>query len=243
MILIESVLDAKQKLIEGDQMSGILHSFLKDWQDTAKHVRYIAFRSRETYALDEKGVFSEKEDRADVETFLDSVNNSRPLRSPYKPYIHRLLFSMSQDEWDRSGFEVAGDYQTAVRNTMKRFELKKGYRLEWVAAQHQKKGNPHVHVALKASYTDRDGVEKFFPIKWEEVKELKQTFKEELDQIRGFELNYDYEKKFDRYRTHEHPIFSKPIDTTFIDSLFYEMNRRLEEEKRARERAQGQRSR
>jgi hypothetical protein len=216
-------------------MSHAFHTYLKDWDDTVKHIRYIAFRSREHYDDQTKGVFSEREDKADVETFIHSLKQSKSLKAHSAAKIHRILFTMSRDEWERSEFEH-GDYQRVVRNVMKNFEIKKGYRLEWVAAEHRKEENPHVHCVIKGTYKDKDGIERRLRITSEDKDLLIREFKEELDRIRGFELpDREYEKQFNRYND---PIFQKPMDMTLLDSILYEIDRRLEEEKRARDKAQ-----
>ena len=84
------------------------HRYIKSFADASAHIRYIGFREREDKS-ESLGLFSEYTDSADAEKFIESLNEKR-FSHPDVPTIHTVLFSMSGDEWQRSGFE-AGDYQ------------------------------------------------------------------------------------------------------------------------------------
>lgn len=137
---------------------------------------------------------------------------------------------MSGDEWTRSGFKP-GDYQEMIRGVMKEWEIQTGYRLQWVAAEHRNPDHPHCHVAIRASYHDRDGVEHRLNISNEDRKFFREQFQLTKERIRPFdppprELSYQYER-----------APSMVVDTSFIDNLFYQINRELEQEEWEREQA------
>lgn len=144
--------------------------------------------------------------------------------------IHTVLFSISGDEWNRSGFEP-GDYQKMIRNVMKEWEIKTGYRLQWVAAEHRNPDHPHCHVAIRASYRDRDGVEHRLKISNEDRKFFREQFQKTKELYRPFdppprELSYDLERKPTLY-----------IDTSLLDNLVYKIKKDLEQEEWEREQA------
>jgi hypothetical protein len=201
----------------------VSHKFKKDLGEAKNHLNYIAYRSRETG--EKYGVFSERQDNADLKPFMDSLDDKRTSHSEIA-VMHTLLFSMSGDEWNRSGFEEQ-DFRKMIRDIMKDFELQKGITISWVAAEHNESGHPHVHVSIKATYKDRDGVEHRLKITPEDKKFFKQAFKEAKDKTRGFELP-------DRPR--EIPV--RPLNTDLLDNLIFQINQRLREEEYEREREQ-----
>ncbi|MED3561485.1 hypothetical protein [Bacillus xiapuensis] len=204
------------------------HRYLKTFDDAEAHVRYIGFREREDKS-ESLGLFSEHHDSADAQEFIDSLKAKR-FKHPDVPVIHTVLFSMSGDEWNRSGFQP-GDYQKMIRHVMKEWEIKTGYRLTWVAAEHRNPDHPHCHVAIRAAYKDRDGVEHRLKISNEDRKFFREQFQKTKELFRPIdppprELSYQYEK--------DRPLV---IDTSFVDNLFYQIQRDLEHEEWERERA------
>src|SRR5690348_1030363 len=97
------------------------HRYLKSFDDAEAHVRYIGFRVREDKS-ESLGLFSETSDFADADAFIKTLDAKR-FKHPDTPNIHTVLFSMSGDEWNRSGFEP-GDYQKMIRHVMKEWEIK-----------------------------------------------------------------------------------------------------------------------
>lgn len=110
------------------------HRYLKNHNDAVNHVLYIGFREREGQS-ESLGLFSEDNDFANADSFIKTLDDKR-FKHPEVPYLHTVLFSMSGGEWDDSGFKP-GDYQEIVRRVMKEWEIQKGYRLNWVAAEHR----------------------------------------------------------------------------------------------------------
>lgn len=202
-------------------MSYASHKYLKTFKDAAAHVRYIGFRDREDKS-ESLGLFSEQHDSADADAFINSLDAKRFQHSDVAN-LHTVLFSMSGDEWNRSGFQP-GDYQKMVRHVMKEWELKSGYRLEWVAAEHRNPDHPHCHVAIRAAYTDRDGIEHRLKITNEDRKFFREQFQKTKEQFRPYDPP---PRELSQYREREQPLF---IDTSFIDNLFYRIKHDLERE-------------
>lgn len=203
------------------------HKYLKSFSDAAAHVRYIAFREREDKS-ESLGLFSEELDQADAEIFISTLDSKR-FKHPDVANLHTVLFSMSGDEYNRSGFED-GDYQKMIRHVMKEWELKKGYNLKWVAAEHRNPDHPHVHVAIRAAYTDRDGIEYRLKI----TNEDRRFFREQFQKTKEMYRPYDPpERELEKFRSRDEKLF---IDTSFIDNLFHQIDREMEQQEFERER-------
>ncbi|PGQ88336.1 hypothetical protein [Priestia megaterium] len=207
------------------------HQYIKSFDDAEAHVRYIGFREREDKS-ESLGLFSEYSDAADADHFIESLKDKR-FKHPDVATIHTVLFSMSGDEWKRSGFQP-GDYQKLIRNVMKEWEIKTGYRLSWVAAEHRNPDHPHAHVAIRAAYKDRDGVEHRLKITNEDRKFFRQEFQRAKELIRPFDPPpRDYDREYERYRGIEQPsLFG--VDT-FIENYFFEVKKDLQQEEWERE--------
>lgn len=202
------------------------HRYLKSYDDAAAHVRYIGFREREDKS-ESLGLFSEEHDVADAESFIKSLDAKR-FSHPDVPNLHTVLFSMSGDEWNRSGFQP-GDYQKMIRNVMKEWEIRTGYRLEWVAAEHRNPDHPHCHVAIRAAYKDRDGVEHRLKISNEDRK----FFREQFQKAKENHRLIDPPPKELAYEREREPNLS--LDTSLLDNLVYQIKRDLEREEWERE--------
>ncbi|MDV7767799.1 hypothetical protein [Peribacillus sp. CSMR9] len=208
------------------------HRYIKAFDDAEAHIRYIGFREREDKS-ESLGLFSEHSDVSNTNEFIESLKAKRFSHSAV-PTIHTVLFSMSGDEWNRSGFKP-GDYQKMIREVMKEWEIKTGYRLDWVAAEHRNPNHPHAHVAIRAAYKDRDGVEHTLKISNEDRKFFREQFQKTKERVRPFdppprEFDHDFyqDREFER-----DPTFS--IDTSFLDNFFYQVKRELEHEEWERE--------
>lgn len=217
----------------------VSHKYLKSFADAAAHVRYIGFREREDKS-ESLGLFSENEDSANAEKFIKTLNDKR-FSHPDVANLHTVLFSMSGDEWNRSGFEP-GDYQRMIRHVMKEFEIKNGYRLDWVAAEHRNPDHPHCHVAIRASYKDRDGIEHRLKITNEDRKFLREQFQRTKEMVRPFDpppRSISYQQQRDKNRN---PLLD--LGSSFINNLFYQIDRELAQEEwerdLARKKAQNQ---
>jgi hypothetical protein len=204
------------------------HRYIRDIDDAIHHIRYVGFREREDKS-ESLGLFSEHENSADAEKFIESLKVKR-FKHPDVPVIHTVLFSMSGDEWKRSGFEP-GDYQSMIRQVMKEWEIKKGIKLDWVAAEHRNPDHPHCHVVIRAAYKDRDGFEHKLKIDDNDRKFFRACFQETKDIERGFPLP---PREYDRYKEYS---FDKPINMDIFNKALYMIKRDLEHEEWERERA------
>lgn len=203
----------------------VSHHYCKDLSEAQNHVRYVAFRGRETD--DERGgIFSKDSDVADVKHFIQKLDDKKTSH-PSVAVAHKLLFSMSGDEWNRSDFEP-GDYQKMIRNVMNDYELHTGRKLNWVAAEHRNPDHPHVHVVVKATYTDRDGIEHRLKLTHEDRQFFKDAFQQEKNRTRGFELERPE-------REYERPNKARS-NTDLLDALLYEIEKDMRDKEREYER-------
>lgn len=145
---------------------------------SVKSVRYHAFRSRET-PDERKGVFSRDKDHADVGRFIDSLDDpltrdrtTRSGRQIRPAKLHRLMFSLSRKEFQSCGFT---SWKSVIREAMEAVERQHGFRLEWVAAEHQSAEHPHVHVDVKSVYTAADGTRHRLIIKDQLRRDLRKS--------------------------------------------------------------------
>lgn len=150
-------------------------NYTKHLDRAKKSVRYHAFRSRET-PIDRKGVFSRDSDHAEVADFIKSLEH--PLTRPrqtrngeiHYAVLHRLIFSLSRKEFEASGLI---SWKPVIREALATFERNHSVRLEWVAAEHQSRTHPHVHVDIKSVYRDEKGKPHRLIITQEMRKELR----------------------------------------------------------------------
>jgi len=129
-------------------------TFTRNLKAARKSVRYYCFRSRELQmpGAARVGAFNRATDSADVAAFNRRLDD--PLtRDPKIAKMHRLMFSLSQQAWDRCGLE---SWKPIVREALADFERRQGIRLDWIAAEHLNPYHPHVHVAIKSVYTTED---------------------------------------------------------------------------------------
>ena len=201
------------------------HRYITNLKDAQAHIRYIGFREREDKS-ESLGLFSEHEDSTDAHEFIDSLNVKR-FSHPKDPYIHTVLFSMSGKEWEQSGFQP-GDYQKMIRDVMKELEVKNGYTLKWVAAEHRNPDHPHAHVVIRASYFDRDGVERKLELSDSDRRFLREQWQKTKELHRPMEPSWS--RDFEPNRGHNFDI-----DRTFVDQLFKQIDRELAEKERERE--------
>lgn len=197
--------------------------YKKSLKTAQNHVKYIAYRDRSTN--EKYGLFNEKSEHVDVKAFVKSLDCKKTSHSETAK-VHTLLFSMSGAEWEKSNF-VDGDYQQMIRNIMKDWQLKEGITVDWVAAEHNEPGHPHVHVAIKSTYKDADGVERKLKIKPEEKAWFKDAFKDEKRRIRGFDIE-PQTRNFDRSKRLKQEIAGKDLFNTLVAQI----KQRVKEEER-----------
>jgi len=133
-------------------------NYTKHLDRARKSVRYHAFRSREVPG-EQRGIFDRDKDHADVAAFIRSLDDplTRPRetknRTIHYAVMHRLIFSLSRQEFDSCGLT---SWKPVIREALGAVERYHGIRLEWVAAEHQSRTHPHVHVDIKSVVTGPD---------------------------------------------------------------------------------------
>ena len=216
-------------------MGYVARRYFKDLSKATNHIGYIAYRSRES-DIEEKGLFNDKEDQIDSKAFIQNLDCKLTSHSTV-PVAHTLLFSMSGDEFNRSGFEY-GDYKSLVRNVIQKYELEKGIKLEWAAAEHFKETHPHCHVVIKSTFKDRDGVEHRLTLSKEDVEWFKNSFELEKDQMRGFTKEHLLRQKHLELKRNRPNGMPKRTSrgTQLLDALIYQIKRKAQEKEHDYER-------
>lgn len=200
--------------------------YMKDLQKATNHVKYIAFRERSSERG--YGLFNDKSDHVEVKPFLNSLKDKRTAHKDVAK-IHTLLFTMSGNEWERGNYQL-GDYQIMIRNIMKDWQLERGITVDWVAAEHDERGHPHVHVVIKSVMKDSDGIERRLKIIPEDKQWFKKAFQEEksrMVQLRGGREPMTREVQQRRQK----PQLARDI----LNNLTYRIQQRLREEELKRQ--------
>ncbi|MBY0077962.1 hypothetical protein H7K13_23840 [Priestia aryabhattai] len=200
--------------------------FKKNLGKAKNHIKYIAFRERS----DGKnyGLFNDRSDNVNVYKFTKTLEDKKISHSSVAK-IHTVMLTMSGDEFKRSGF-VEEDYKKMVRNLMEDWQLKEGKRVNWVAALHNEDGHPHVHVAIKSTYTDRNGIERRLKMDVKTEREwFRKQFREEKDLIRGHDW-YEKDRQFRFRERGRDKSLTNGIAGDFVKNLIFEMKKRQLEE-------------
>lgn len=132
-------------------------------------VHYHAFRSREL-PNEQRGAFNRASDHADCRTFVRRLDDpltrdyevrrrgrprqGGPSRTIRPAKLHRIIFSLSRAEWEKSGLT---SWKPIVREVLAEWERLHGIRLDWIAAEHMSHTHPHVHIDVKSVYWDVHG--------------------------------------------------------------------------------------
>lgn len=204
----------------------VSNRYMKSLKTAINHVKYIAYRERSSERG--YGLFNDKNDNVEVKDFIKSLNDKRTAH-PDVAKIHTLLFTMSGNEWERGNY-LSGDYQTMIRNVMKDWQLERGITVEWVAAEHNEKGHPHVHVVIKSVMKDSSGVERRLKMTPEDKEWFKNAFQEEksrMIKLRGGREPITKERQQQRQK----PQLSKDL----LNNLTYRIQQRLREEELKRQ--------
>jgi hypothetical protein len=199
---------------------------MKSLKTAINHVKYIAYRERSSERG--YGLFNDKSDNVEVKDFIKTLDDKRTAH-PDVAKIHTLLFTMSGNEWERGNY-LPGDYQTMIRNIMKDWQLERGITVDWVAAEHDEKGHPHVHIVIKSVMKDSNGVERRLKMTPEDKKWFKNAFQEEksrMVKLRGGREPLTREIQ----RKREKPQLAKDI----LNNLTYRIQQRLREEELKRQ--------
>ncbi|KPV42683.1 relaxase/mobilization nuclease domain-containing protein [Alicyclobacillus ferrooxydans] len=137
----------------------VKHQRRNSVQGARQYTKYIGFRARER-ADEERGFFNERFDRgADFETFITKIETHPALQHGATVKMHALIVSMRGRDYD-SFIENGGNYKEFARAFMRDLEERKGMKLEWIAAVHEKTGHPHVHIHIMGVGATPDGKSK-----------------------------------------------------------------------------------
>ena len=124
-------------------------------------VHYIA-HSKTDASREANGreIFSEHTDRCTVEKANDFLKNGTGRARPANEELHHLVISLRAEDYDRLGaIEEEGQQslKEITRHTLKRLEKSVGAdRLAWAAGVHRNTDNPHVHIAIRKEYFDKN---------------------------------------------------------------------------------------
>jgi hypothetical protein len=146
----------------------------RDLGKAKAHVKYIAFRSRET-AGEQRGAFTARSDHAEVGEFADQLGD-RLTRHPMANKAYKMHFSLSEREFRQLGLT---SWKPIVREAMENLQHKWGKEFDWIAAEHMAKGHPHVHLVIKAVYRDESGRHRQLRLDKQHLEELKR----EIDRV------------------------------------------------------------
>src|SRR5690606_11268684 len=114
--------------------------------------------------------------------FFNELERQKP--SPRHAFMHKLVISFSEEERDR----LQIDMMELTRDAMARFKVLLNRELDWVAAIHDDKGHPHVHVVYRGR--DKNGKPVF--VGKEHLKELRKIVEQE--KVRQAERTLGVEK-------------------------------------------------
>lgn len=132
-----------------------------------EHVKYMV--APREHHRNNPHLFDENRDYVNRREFFDRLEQQKP--SPRHAFMHKMVITLSEEEQGR----LKTDLRELARDTMARFEGKSGHRIDWVAAIHDDKGHPHVHIAFRGR--DKDGKPIF--IGKEQIRQLRQMADQE----------------------------------------------------------------
>ena len=114
----------------------------------ASHFKYLQYRERDpvTEAKADRQVFDGRHDHVDRRAAHRSLMEEEPAGDIY---YHRMVLSPAHDE-------PVEDLRAWTRAVMQDLEERKGLDLEWYAVQHRNTDEPHVHVVIGGTGTDRE---------------------------------------------------------------------------------------
>lgn len=144
------------------------------------HIKYIT--APREHHRNHPHLFDATRDYVDRREFIGRLKKQIPARR--HAFMHKLVISFSEEERDR----LQLDLMELTRDAMARFEVRLQRNLDWVAAIHDDKGHPHVHVV----YRGRDLIGKPVFVGKEDLKELRKIVEQE--KVRQAERTFGVEK-------------------------------------------------
>ncbi len=107
-----------------------------------RHLKYLEYGKQHRNRPEG---FSDREEPVSRAEFYETVK-SQPERGVV---AHKLVFSLSEDEWDRLGVNM----RDLVREVMATWSQHLGRVLRWIGYEHDDPGHPHAHVVV-AGYAE-----------------------------------------------------------------------------------------
>ncbi|QSO50133.1 relaxase/mobilization nuclease domain-containing protein [Alicyclobacillus mengziensis] len=180
----------------------VKHRYKQDIGQVRAHLKYIGFRARELG--EEKGFFNDHQDKgADYETFLNKIEQHQALQHSATVKLHSLIISMRGEDM-RAFIEAGGDAKEMTRRVIMELEERKGMKLEWVAAFHDKETHPHVHVAIMAVGVDASGKNKRLMLTKDDYDFLRNAGRRYLEQYVPYEPERGRHQDGERDRGRDH---------------------------------------
>lgn len=133
------------------------------------HVKYIAFRSRETPA-EQRGAFDAQRDHTDAQPFMEGLED-RLTRHPMATKAYKVTISLSEGDFRQMGLTR---WKPVIREAMANLQQRWGKEFDWIASEHMAKGHPHVHIVIKATCRDETGRLRQLRLDKQHLAELRQ---------------------------------------------------------------------
>lgn len=133
-------------------------------------VAYAAFRSQDIREAPNKLVFDDRSEHADVQRFMRRLDDSLT-RHPASAKAFHLILSLREDQFRAAGM---ADWREVARQVMRSYEVETKRKLEWIAANHPKPGQPHCHMIVKATYRDELGHQRKLRMTRADVAQIKE---------------------------------------------------------------------
>jgi type IV secretory pathway VirD2 relaxase len=138
------------------------------------HFKYIQYRERnlELESKEDRHVFDKQQDHIDRRAAHDQVMGTEPAGDIY---YHRMILSPSHEE-------PVEDLRQWTRQVMADLEDRLGKDLDWYAVQHRNTDDPHVHVVLHGTGTNREaGREETVNLTPADFKAMRESGREHSD--------------------------------------------------------------
>lgn len=193
--------------------------------------------------------FSEEESEKEVNNFLKEVERyiPKPDRVDRREFfkrieqqprhgivMHKWVISLSEDERDR----LQIDMKQLARDFMNRLQMRYNIKLDWVAAIHDDKGHPHVHIAVRGW---ADGNKRQFAVYPTHIKEMRKILEEEkirqAERKLGKEQARDILKEMEQEQEQQRiPFVPRRGGNRFLNSIIDQIIKSIQEDARRNER-------
>lgn len=208
------------------------HAPVRDFKTVKEHLKYIGFRSREI-VLGQERFFTGTKDRADWRDFYEGVANHRALQHSDTIKIHKVIFSLRDIDYE--AYQNSGrDYKDIVRSVLKRYEDRRGVKLEWIAARHDQNNHPHCHVVIRGVTKDGPNgrCRRVFLTK-DDIQKIKRDFDNEVSRHREYKREPVLNRDIDRERPYLERKFDKELERPdSFASLFNQFQKAMERRQR-----------